>query len=342
MSEDPNEALFTASSNADFIQAAYRVILGRQADEGGAANFVRALDNKVMTRAGVLKEMAECGERWGRSSSNLFGRHNLHNLIEEAPERYIFVPRKHGQGDTRVLKVQSRADFDWIERHIYDDGFYETMGGWILSSDPSFGILADQVTDIGGSSILEIGCSNGQILGHLRDRGWEVNGVEISHLACFLAPYEIRKRIFFGDLLDLKIDRTYDVIMGLDVFEHLNPFKIPEYIRKCADRLNPGGYLYANIPMFGEDRNFGTVFGVYLDVWDASPNGLFDHIEVDERGWPEGGHLGWALPSWWEAEFGKHGLVRSDEKEKLLHEKYAEYFAKAPARKSFFILQKAK
>ena len=35
MSEDPNEALFTASSNTDFIHAAYRVILGREADEAG-------------------------------------------------------------------------------------------------------------------------------------------------------------------------------------------------------------------------------------------------------------------------------------------------------------------
>ena len=341
MNDDASNALFTTSSNVEFASAAYRAILGREPDEGGAANFARALDNGILDRAGVLKEMAESGERWIRSSANLFGRHNLHNLIETNSERYGFVPRKNGQGETRILRVQTRADYDWIERHIYEDGFYETMGGWILSADKAFGILADQVCDIGGKSILEIGCSNGQILGHLKQRGWDVNGVEISHLAVFLAPYEIRKRIFFGDLLDIRIDKTYDVVMGLDVFEHLNPFKIPEYIRKCADRLNAGGFLYANIPMFGQDRIFGTVFSIYLDVWDASPNGLFEHIEVDEKGWPEGGHLGWALPNWWEAEFAKHGLVRNEEKETLLHRKYAAYFAVAPARKSFFVLKKS-
>ena len=84
MTEDKYEALFTPSSSLEFSRAAYRVILGREADEGGAENFARALDDKVMTRAGVLKEMVESGERWGRSSSNLFGRHNLHNLIEAA------------------------------------------------------------------------------------------------------------------------------------------------------------------------------------------------------------------------------------------------------------------
>jgi len=124
------------------------------------------------------------------------------------------------------------------------------------------------------------------------------------------------------------------------VFEHLNPRKIDSYIAKCAALLNSGGLLYINSPMFGVDRIFGEVFPIYLRVWEQSVDGLFRHLEVDELGWPSGGHLIWATPVWWERLFLRHGMVRDESKEHLLHDKYAEYFERAPARKSIMVLRK--
>jgi hypothetical protein len=107
--------------------------------------------------------------------------------------------------------------------------------------------------------------------------------------------------------------------------------------------VSEGGYLFCNIPAFGPDPLFGTVFPLYLQAWeqDQRVNGLFRHLHVEESGYPQNGHLIWADSPWWVAQFEKVGLVREKEIERAIHEKYDTYFEqKTPARKSFYVFSK--
>lgn len=56
-----------------------------------------------------------------------------------------------------------------------------------------------------------------------------------------------------------------------------------------------------NIPAFGEDPVFGTIFELHLPDWetDYKNNSVFHKIPVDTKGYPSQGHLTWAGSNWW-------------------------------------------
>ena len=71
-------------------------------------------------------------------------------------------------------------------------------------------------------------------------------------------------RIHQGDLLTLPLAGPFDLVYGLDIFEHLNPNRLDDYLARVAALLADGGYLYAALPAFGDDPVFGLVFPMYL------------------------------------------------------------------------------
>lgn len=123
-------------------------------------------------------------------------------------------------------------------------------------------------------------------------------GVDASHLAFVLAYPNIRSRILFGDLLSQEFDRSFDVFLGMDILEHLNPLRMPRYIARIASLIGRDGYAYINSPMFGTDHTFGTPFQQTLAEWRETGDARFwRHMECDEKGWPLHGHLVWASPA---------------------------------------------
>jgi hypothetical protein len=147
-----------------------------------------------------------------------------------------------------------------------------------------------------------------------------------------------------GDLLTLRLPHGYDLIFGLDIFEHLNPNRLDAYLARATALLRDGGYLFANVPAFGEDPVFGAVFPIYLRGWagDAAPGRRFARIPVDEHGYPLHGHLVWADSPWWVARFEAHGLQREVEIEAAFHRKYDPYMnSRSRARKAYYVFSKA-
>ena len=82
-------------------------------------------------------------------------------------------------------------------------------------------------------------------------------------------PDDVRDRIHLGDLLDLDLPTDYDLVFGLDIFEHLNPNRLDKYLAAIHERLVDGGVLFAVVPAFGTDAVFGEAFPLYLDEWQA-------------------------------------------------------------------------
>jgi hypothetical protein len=160
-------------------------------------------------------------------------------------------------------------------------------------------------------------------------------------MAIARAPARVRPHIHHGDLLSLDLDAAaYDLIFGLDVFEHLNPNRLDAYIARLAHLLADEAFVFCNVPAFGDDPVFGTVFPLYIEQWerDAAAGRPFSTVHVDEFGYPIHGHLTWADARWWCGHFERHGLHREIDIERALHARYDAYMQRrSPARRAFFV-----
>ena len=97
--------------------------------------------------------------------------------------------------------------------------------------------------------LLEIGCSHGAILEKLRNRGWEIVGIEPNEKA---AKYGIENRgldIKIGSILDYQFpEHSFDVVIMSMVLEHL--YHPDSAIKKISKWLKPDGQLLLSIPYF--------------------------------------------------------------------------------------------
>jgi SAM-dependent methyltransferase len=329
-------------SDTAFIEAAYVEILGRPADQDGLDHYRRLLADGLGRTAVLLSLMRSDEFRRTLSPADPAG---IPSLIAERPDRYRqTVDRSNGQTIT-VFDVESPADVDWLERAILDNGYYEQPGVWTLGVDTDKRVIAEIIAAFAPARALELGCAAGAALECLADLGVTgVEGVEISRMAIARAPGRVRPRIHEGDVLSLALPpAAYDVVFGLDVFEHLNPNRLDAYLARLAELTAPGGWLFCNVPAFGADEQFGTVFPLYVDGWDAdaAAGRPFSALHVDASGYPVHGHLTWADAAWWVRQFEHAGLRREREIERALHRKYDAYFEKrAPARKALFVFSK--
>ena len=326
------------SSDRAFVERAYRDVLQREADQDGL-RFYLGLLRDGHSRMAVLLSLARSEEFAGK----LAPRAAAPDIRRLRPSAY------HADVDTRtgaallVFEHDSPEGFDWLESMILEHGYYEQPGVWGFEVDTDKRVMAEVVAALGPRTALELGCASGAVMRCLDELGVRAEGVEISAMAVARAAPEVRPRIHHGDLLGVPLAGSYDVVFGLDVFEHLNPNRLDEYLARVAAAAASGGHVFANVPAFGADPVFGTVFPFYLGGWqeDAAAGRVFTKLHVDEQGFPLHGHLVWADWAFWVSRFERHGLRRAVDVEAALHRRYDGYFEKrSPARKSFFVFSR--
>lgn len=335
--------LQSGQSDEEFVQLCYRRFLGREADDGGLRHYLTAL-GEGMSRFDVIVNIVTSAEYYTALTKSNLGDFRLPSLQELRPKKFHDVPFIGSQATGLIFESRTPADYDWLEKMILEHGYYEKPGVWSLAIDLDKRVIAEIIAHFRVGCCLELGCATGAVLKLLLEQGIASEGVEISHMAVALAYPEIRRKIHFGDVLNLPLENKYDMIIGMDVFEHLNPNKISAYVSRCFELLGTGGFLFTNIPVYGPDPVFGEVFPLYLEAWrpDAARDSLFSALHVDEAGWPLNGHLIWTTPRWWQTIFERAGFVRQTRIEQALHQVYDAYFsASAPARKSFFVFSTA-
>ena len=326
-------------SDIAFIESAYLEILGRPADQDGLNHYRRVLREGV-GRTAVLLSLMRSDE-----FMSTLRRHTapLPSLRAMRPDRYrTAIDRTNGMS-IPVFTANTAADFDWLETAILEHHYYEQPGVWNLGVDVDKRVIAEIITSFAPQRALELGCAAGAVLECLLEHGIQAHGVEISSSAIEKASSRVRGYIHKGDLLTLDLAATYDTIFGLDVFEHLNPNRLDAYLTRLS-RLGPqGAWFFCNIPAFGNDAGFGTVFPLYIAEWeqDRAAGRHFSTLHVDELGYPIHGHLTWADVPWWVRRFEAAGLERHIAIEQALHAKYDGYMQKrAPARRAFFVFGK--
>lgn len=95
--------------------------------------------------------------------------------------------------------------------------------------------------------VLEIGFGNGCFLAYARKRGWKVYGSEASAALVMAANRAGYHAITPAEVATLR-DNSFDLIVAFDVFEHIAPEEVPEFLAQLRTKLIPGGAILARFP----------------------------------------------------------------------------------------------
>jgi len=108
-------------------------------------------------------------------------------------------------------------------------------------------------------TLFEIGYGSGGMLVAAVEAGYRVAGIEVSPAvreeALAALPSAHRERLFCGDLLTHALPECrgrFDVVYWNDVFEHIPPDEIGEYLTRIRELLRPGGCLITITPNWHE------------------------------------------------------------------------------------------
>jgi SAM-dependent methyltransferase len=107
-----------------------------------------------------------------------------------------------------------------------------------------------------GGHGLYIGCGNGRNYLPLTRAGLNLTGLDISHQAlrqlAARAP-ENHNRLIHGDLSALPPGQTFDLIIGIQVFQHGNRATAHAALRQAQQKLTPGGLFCLRVNAVGTD-----------------------------------------------------------------------------------------
>ncbi len=113
-----------------------------------------------------------------------------------------------------------------------------------------------------GAKVLEIGIGSGWFQIYCKQRGLEIQGLEISPQLAEVAQgfgdrYNQRLDLHVGNIEDTEIGRDrYDVVVAASVFEHVEDWR--SGIKKIFEALKPGGVFY-----FDSTNKFSFTSGEY-------------------------------------------------------------------------------
>ena len=132
------------------------------------------------------------------------------------------------------------------------------------------------VMSVGGISVLEIGCGNGEFAGWVRESGAKYVGTElIGDLVeqGLQAGFDVRDA---NEPLDgFLSEQSIDLVVAFDVFEHFEPDLFRNALRSAYRALRPSGRLIARVPSgdspFSRAVQHGDATHRSSDSWRRRP-----------------------------------------------------------------------
>jgi SAM-dependent methyltransferase len=117
--------------------------------------------------------------------------------------------------------------------------------------------------------VLEVGCGRGLTGRLLQERlGCRVTGVELNPVVAREAARHLH-RVLQGDVQTLDLDGRYDVVLALELVEHLVDSE--SFLARVRELLAPGGRAVFSIPNVG---HWSLVDDLLAGRWDYLPIGL--------------------------------------------------------------------
>lgn len=100
----------------------------------------------------------------------------------------------------------------------------------------------------GKEKIIDVGCGHGGVCHHLIKKGFKVYGVEVNKDAIRSLKSKGFKVLRRDINLPLKINKLFDVILLLDVLEHVfDPYSLLKEVRGIT---KPGGVIIVSVPLY--------------------------------------------------------------------------------------------
>ena len=106
--------------------------------------------------------------------------------------------------------------------------------------------------------VLEIGFGSGSLMKWMRDRGAEVSGVEIQDILIESAKNNQFKAYSSLDIIE---DNNFNIVIGLDLFEHVHRKELTEFLNQISNLMKTKGLLIARFPNCQSPSGVFTQFG---------------------------------------------------------------------------------
>ena len=143
-----------------------------------------------------------------------------------------------------------------------------SIESWEKMMKSVFRRAADHLNQYGRNGrLLDVGTGFGFFLTEMKNKGWEVAGVEISRKAMDYARDVLGLTVHTGPAEKVGFpDDHFDAVTGFYVIEHL-PHPLA-FLRECYRILKPGGLLLLRYPHTTPIKNFLHFFGVKNRLYD--------------------------------------------------------------------------
>ncbi len=117
-------------SDEEFLDHIYKKLLGREPDPVGRAHQLKFL-RAGNSRAALVLNLTEAPEFIFKIvKDNIHAYIELLPIKDERPDRYEILSDRWGREKSWVFRVREESDFDWLERKILENGYYERPGVW--------------------------------------------------------------------------------------------------------------------------------------------------------------------------------------------------------------------
>ena len=133
-----------------------------------------------------------------------------------------------------------------------------------LALKRKFKIISQYDSSDKPNTLLDIGCGTGHFLQYIKQKGWQVQGVELDSKARESASYRVNQDIF-SSLKSLDTGSQFTSITLWHVLEHLHDLK--DSIQTIKNRLHTDGTLFIAVP---NHSSYDSIhYENYWAAWDV-------------------------------------------------------------------------
>lgn len=131
----------------------------------------------------------------------------------------------------------------------------------------------------GPGKLLDIGAGTGILMHLARERGWQVQGIDICSLTAEKAAREFGVEVVVAPIEEHRFADRFDAITMLDVLEHVvDPLST---LRRAHDLLRPGGAIAIAVP--NQRCLLTSLVGAYARVRGSAANQLLFRLYVPQH-----------------------------------------------------------
>lgn len=160
-----------------------------------------------------------------------------------------------------MKNINATQDFDISYNSKYSD-----WKGWrnlFMPNEKDFDYFKGEFNDfqLDGARVLEVGFGAGSFIAYSKQAGANISGCELIEELCLAGVnrgYDTR----FGDLNIFSDEAgSFDLIVALDVMEHIPTKDLVDFMCKIRNLLKPGGVFLARVPNGGSPWGLVNQYG---------------------------------------------------------------------------------